>query len=476
MTEAGFRVKASGVARPAWNTPDLESALAVPEKKRTPEVGSGDVETYPNTALKYCRWAQPNPLMSAYKGVLCQKIGNLRVIKPNPNTMFHENRSAKSTHSSAGVVANRNNSGISRPAVEPFQLKPNNTGLPDNLKSGIENLSGISMDDVNVHYNSDKPFQLQALAYAQGTDIHVAPGQERHLPHEAWHVVQQKQGRVQATMQIKSGVNVNDDAGLEREADMMGQRALQSGGGNVHSLSASPLLNKTTQLKVVQLLSVTVLPDVEYDEDTKIKDILIDGRPYKNKKYIEKHGGTTDRHILPWENIKKGVLEKVLERGNKTTIGNAAEYLDVEPSISEIENAIEERLKEIDDYDNHFLGPEEENSDRNSVNTTLKSRLNKAKTKRDKEALGRAIAFNAFDTPTYGDTPWSPDTHKEKAKSFLTNFTPLTPVKNVVLTYDDFVQTPDLLRKGPYRTKEWYKPGTTRRLYQDQDDSESSSD
>lgn len=103
---------------------------------------------------------------------------------------------------------------------------PNRTGLPDNLKSGIENLSGYSMDDVRVHYNSSKPAQLQALAYTQGTDIHVAPGQEKHLPHEAWHVVQQKQGRVQPTMQLQ-GVNVNDNEGLEKEADEMGGRSIQ---------------------------------------------------------------------------------------------------------------------------------------------------------------------------------------------------------------------------------------------------------
>ena len=109
--------------------------------------------------------------------------------------------------------------------IQPIQKqeKPNNTGLPDNLKSGIENLSGYSMDDVNVHYNSPKPTQLQAHAYAQGTDIHVASGQEQHLPHEAWHVVQQKQGRVKPTMQLQ-GVNVNDNMGLEREADVMGDK------------------------------------------------------------------------------------------------------------------------------------------------------------------------------------------------------------------------------------------------------------
>lgn len=106
-----------------------------------------------------------------------------------------------------------------------MQAQPNRTGLPDQLKAGIEHLSGMAMDGVRVHYNSARPAQLQALAYAQGNDIHLAPGQERHLPHEAWHVVQQKQGRVRATMQMQAGVAINDDAGLEREADVMGARA-----------------------------------------------------------------------------------------------------------------------------------------------------------------------------------------------------------------------------------------------------------
>ena len=83
------------------------------------------------------------------------------------------------------------------------------------------------MDDVKVHYNSDKPAQLQAHAYAQGTEIHLGAGQEKHLPHEAWHVVQQKQGRVKPTFQMKGKVNINDDEGLEKEADIMGAKALQ---------------------------------------------------------------------------------------------------------------------------------------------------------------------------------------------------------------------------------------------------------
>ncbi|MEN8178866.1 MAG: DUF4157 domain-containing protein [Pseudomonadota bacterium] len=116
------------------------------------------------------------------------------------------------------------------PIQRERDAKPNNTGLPDNLKTGIENLSGYSMDDVSVHYNSPKPAEIQAHAYAQGTDIHLGTGQEKHLPHEAWHVVQQKQGRVRPTMQMKTGTPVNDDPQLEKEADAMGGKALQMTG------------------------------------------------------------------------------------------------------------------------------------------------------------------------------------------------------------------------------------------------------
>lgn len=93
----------------------------------------------------------------------------------------------------------------------------NNTGLPDQLKSGIESLSGISMDDVKVHYNSSKPAAVNAHAYAQGTDIYVAPGQEHHLPHEAWHVVQQKQGRVQPGSAHKADAGQMGQIALHRK-------------------------------------------------------------------------------------------------------------------------------------------------------------------------------------------------------------------------------------------------------------------
>lgn len=134
-----------------------------------------------------------------------------------------------------GTQQNERKGGKTLPAVPVLQKaskrygqpakKENNTGLPDSLKHGVESLSGYSMDDVKVNYNSAQPAQLNALAFASGTDIHLGPGQEKHLPHEAWHVVQQKQGRVQPTIQMKNNVPVNDDPGLEKEADIMGEHA-----------------------------------------------------------------------------------------------------------------------------------------------------------------------------------------------------------------------------------------------------------
>jgi hypothetical protein len=104
--------------------------------------------------------------------------------------------------------------------------KKNTTGIPDDLKNKIEQLSGISLDDVTVHFNSDKPAEVQAYAYAEGTDIYIAPGQEKHLAHELWHIVQQKEGRVKPTAQMEGGVPLNDDPKLENEADIMGNKKM----------------------------------------------------------------------------------------------------------------------------------------------------------------------------------------------------------------------------------------------------------
>lgn len=96
------------------------------------------------------------------------------------------------------------------------------------VKANVSALMGTDVSDAKVHYNSNKPAQLQAEATAQGNQVHIAPGKEQHLGHELTHIAQQKQGRVQANFQANNGVGINNDPKLEKEADNIGAQA-QSG-------------------------------------------------------------------------------------------------------------------------------------------------------------------------------------------------------------------------------------------------------
>ena len=106
-----------------------------------------------------------------------------------------------------GTVAIKTNSG-----------RGNLTGIPTSMKNHYEAASGLSFDDVRVHYNSEKPGKMQALAYTQGNHVYIGPGQERHLQHELGHVIQQKQGIVRPNVWI-NGLPVNTDRGLEQQAE-----------------------------------------------------------------------------------------------------------------------------------------------------------------------------------------------------------------------------------------------------------------
>lgn len=212
--------------------------------------------------------------------------------------------------------------------------KPNNTGLPNNLKVGIENLSGYSLDDVKVYYNSPKPAQLHALAYTQGTDIHVAPGQEKHLPHEAWHVVQQKQERVQPTMQLQ-GVNVNDNEGLEREADVMGATVFQEKPQPIKSqrvLTVSP--NTIQRYLIVENRDFTQ----EYANDNTKLDDLVEFVLFKLREIKPASLGINDNELIKCRfQLKKWIADKtgiIAEKSNpvfgrKIQIRNYKTYKDL---------------------------------------------------------------------------------------------------------------------------------------------------
>jgi len=191
-----------------------------------------------------------------------------------PTVQFKDNRSLRA------VEVGQN--------TAQLEKKENLTGMPDDLKEGIESLSGFSMDDVRVHYNSSKPATVQALAYTQGTDIHVAPGQEKHLPHEAWHVAQQMAGRVSPTTNI-NGMPVNDNVELEHEADVMGAKAVEQRVCVERKIGKEKLANSKTK----QLLKIVENPQsittVESTEVKKIKN-LIDKNEEKNIQFVSYDG------------------------------------------------------------------------------------------------------------------------------------------------------------------------------------------
>lgn len=76
------------------------------------------------------------------------------------------------------------------------EIKSEQTGMPDRLKSGIEGLSGYSLDDVKVHYNSPRPEPLKGHAHAQDKEIQKTETQPSDVSGEPLHPVQEEHAKV----------------------------------------------------------------------------------------------------------------------------------------------------------------------------------------------------------------------------------------------------------------------------------------
>ncbi len=173
---------------------------------------------------------------------------------------------SKNTSASAESVSTNNSAAIPAPT---YQLKkeeePNQEDKgTSEKKSGLSSNSGGSGDGdtppldqekwkalfpgVKFNFNSNKPSQLGAKAYAQGNEIHFAPGQnDTHtVAHEAAHVVQQKNGKVNPTGSV-NGMNVNTDPTLEAEADAVAEKVTSGGveaaNSELGSLKSMPYSN-----------------------------------------------------------------------------------------------------------------------------------------------------------------------------------------------------------------------------------------
>jgi hypothetical protein len=69
-----------------------------------------------------------------------------------------------------------------RPETPP----PN--ALPEQLRAGIERMSGGDLSGVQIHSNSALPASVGALADTRAQNIHLAPAEDHHLPRESRHM------------------------------------------------------------------------------------------------------------------------------------------------------------------------------------------------------------------------------------------------------------------------------------------------
>lgn len=100
----------------------------------------------------------------------------------------------------------------------PPVLARSTAPVPPGLRRRMEHAGGVDLADVRVHSGSPAPARHDADAYATGGEIFLGPRGGDLLAHELWHVVQQRQGRVAASLRA-AGIAVNEDPALEREAD-----------------------------------------------------------------------------------------------------------------------------------------------------------------------------------------------------------------------------------------------------------------
>jgi Domain of unknown function (DUF4157) len=176
-------------------------------------------------------------------------------------------------------------------------------GLSPGMQPKMEAALGEDLSSVKVHTESAEAKEMGAHAFTQGEDIHFAPGQydegsqkgQELIGHEMAHVKQQRQGRVQATVQ-KKGVGINDDSGLEKEADELGKKAAQGkamsspvaaqAGGSVGNaapvqMAVNPTAEdykdyKTISAMIVEEFDAYAQAQADWHASTKLKDTEVD--------------------------------------------------------------------------------------------------------------------------------------------------------------------------------------------------------
>ncbi len=243
---ANFEDKSALVGTDTFKSPPplhLSANGAVAQKKSEEE--GQDVEDQASVQMKASYDASPpvNPIQHKEKA----SGDGIEAESADPTTQLkvangEDGNSGDENDGSSGALGSSGGAGGSG---APIQNKEGNESKAAGGNSKAT--KAFIPSDVNVHTDSSQATSMGALAYAQGNDIHFAPGQynpesragQELIGHELAHITQQKQGRVKANTE-SNGKPVNNDPGLEKEADSFGKtyaNSLQSG-------DTAPIQNK----------------------------------------------------------------------------------------------------------------------------------------------------------------------------------------------------------------------------------------
>ena len=211
---------------------------------------------------------------------------------------------------SAAALQMKRGSGDDGAAQTPSAPSGGGQPLAAGVRTKMETSFGADFSEVRVHEGAHAS-AMGALGYTQGTNVHFAPGQyqpetkggQELLGHELAHVVQQSQGRVQATTQAK-GASINDDSSLEREADDMGGRAArgepasEAAGARPVNTGAAVVQHKVIQRQEMPKGSDTPSGSVGHKTGKEVDSYLTASAALK--KYIEpkfKAGTKAEGHV-----------------------------------------------------------------------------------------------------------------------------------------------------------------------------------